>query len=140
MQINMLGYFVDYYYLFFSFSIGDKWFLKPQTCRVTDKLYHIMLYTSPGSRLELTTSVVIGTDCICSCKSNYHMITTMTSPLFLGLLWIPSFCCVFFFMENPTFHYFVFFSVYLIVSHQLYIVNKNIIMWSLSHIYYIHKK
>ena len=27
MQINMLGYFVDYYYLFFSFSIGDKRFL-----------------------------------------------------------------------------------------------------------------
>jgi hypothetical protein len=37
---------------------------------VTDKLYHIMLYTSPWSRFELTTSVVIliGTDCIGSCK------------------------------------------------------------------------
>ena len=43
--------------------------------QVTDKLYHIMLYTSPWSRFELTTSVVIGTDCICSCKSNYHTIT-----------------------------------------------------------------
>jgi hypothetical protein len=31
-----------------------------------------MLYTSPWSRFELTTSVVIGTDCISSCKSNYH--------------------------------------------------------------------
>jgi hypothetical protein len=30
----------------------------------TDKHYHIMLYTSPWSRFELTTSVVIGTDCI----------------------------------------------------------------------------
>ena len=29
---------------------------------------------------ELTTSVVIGTDCIGSCKSNYHTITTMTAP------------------------------------------------------------
>ena len=29
--------------------------------QVTDKLYHIMLYTSPWSRFELTTSVVIGT-------------------------------------------------------------------------------
>ena len=38
--------------------------------QVTDKLYHIMLYTSPWSRFELTTSVVIGTDCIGSCKSN----------------------------------------------------------------------
>ena len=70
------------------------------TSQVTDKLYHIMLYTSPWSRFELTTSVVIGTDCIgspwsrfelttsvvigtdCigSCKSNYHMITAMTAP------------------------------------------------------------
>jgi hypothetical protein len=32
--------------------------------QVTDKLYHIMLYTSPWSRFKLTTSVVIGTDCI----------------------------------------------------------------------------
>ena len=76
--------------------------------QVTDKLYHIMLYnsskfikklrdllelkiflfelfecgnryTSPWSGFELTTSVVIGTDCIeCSCKSNYHTITTTT--------------------------------------------------------------
>ena len=37
----------------------------------TDKLYHIMLYTSPWSRIELTTSVVIDTDCIGSCKSNH---------------------------------------------------------------------
>ena len=34
--------------------------------------YHIMLYTSLWSRFELTTSVVIGTDCIGSCKSNYR--------------------------------------------------------------------
>jgi hypothetical protein len=36
--------------------------------QVTDKLYHIMLYTSPWLRFELTTSVVIGTDCIGSCN------------------------------------------------------------------------
>ena len=29
--------------------------------------------------LDLTTSVVIGTDCIGSCKSNYHMITAKTA-------------------------------------------------------------
>jgi len=46
--------------------------------QVTDKLYHIMLYISPWSRFELTTSVVIGTDCIGSCKSNYHTITAMS--------------------------------------------------------------
>ena len=40
--------------------------------QVTDTLYHIMLYTSPWSRFELTTSVVIGTDCISSCKANCY--------------------------------------------------------------------
>ena len=48
--------------------------------QVSDKLYHIMLYTSPRSRFELTTSVVIGTDCLGSCKSNYHTITATTAP------------------------------------------------------------
>ena len=33
-----------------------------------------MLYISSWSRFELTTSMVIGTDCIGSCKSNYHTI------------------------------------------------------------------
>ena len=46
--------------------------------QVTDKLYHIMLYTSPWSKFELATSVVIGTDCIGSCKCNYHTIMTTT--------------------------------------------------------------
>jgi hypothetical protein len=48
--------------------------------QVTIKLYHIMLYTSPWSRFKLTTSLVIGSDFIGSCKSNYHMITTTTAP------------------------------------------------------------
>ena len=47
--------------------------------QVTDKLYHIMLYTPPWSRFKLTTSV-IGTDCIGSCKSNYHTITSTMVP------------------------------------------------------------
>jgi hypothetical protein len=42
-----------------------------------------MLYTSPWSRFKLTTSVVIGTDCIGSCKSNYHTITTTTAPFII---------------------------------------------------------
>jgi hypothetical protein len=52
--------------------------------QVTDKLYHIMLYTSPWSTFELTTSVVIGTDCIVSCKSNYHTVTATTAPIVLS--------------------------------------------------------
>jgi hypothetical protein len=45
--------------------------------------YHIMLYrvhlTCTG--FELTTSVVIGTHCLGSCKSNYHTITITAAPL-----------------------------------------------------------
>jgi hypothetical protein len=47
--------------------------------KVTDKLYHIMLYTSPWSRFELTTQVVIGTNHIVS-KSKYHTTTATTTP------------------------------------------------------------
>jgi hypothetical protein len=39
--------------------------------QVTDKLYHIKLYTSPWVEVELTTSEVICTDRISSCNSNY---------------------------------------------------------------------
>ena len=41
--------------------------------QVTDKLYHIVLYTSPWTGFKLTSSVVIGTDCIGSCTSNYNV-------------------------------------------------------------------
>ena len=42
--------------------------------------YYIMLYTSRWEGVEPTTSVVISTDCIGSCKSNYHTITATTAP------------------------------------------------------------
>jgi len=38
-----------------------------------------MLYRAHIAR-AIFELVVIGTDCICSCKSNYHTITTTTTP------------------------------------------------------------
>jgi hypothetical protein len=51
--------------------------------QVTDKLYHITLYTSSWSRFKLTILVVIGTDCIGSCKCNYHTTTTTMALHFI---------------------------------------------------------
>ena len=58
---------------YFIISWKSILFLEKTTdlSQVTDKLDHIILYTSPWSRFELSTSVVIRTDCIGSCKSTY---------------------------------------------------------------------
>jgi hypothetical protein len=62
------------------------WWRKPEYTekttdqpQVTDKLNYIMLYRVQlsGAGFKLTTSVVIGTDCIGSCKSSYYAITTV---------------------------------------------------------------
>ena len=64
--------------------------------QVIDKLYHIPLYrvqqvyyTSPWMGFKLTTSVVMGTECIGSCKSNYHTITATTG---YWMIWVDPLC------------------------------------------------
>ena len=56
---------------------------QPTCCKSLTNLitYCCIEYTSLWTGFELTTSVVIGTDCIGSCKSNYHTITTTTVPV-----------------------------------------------------------
>ena len=45
--------------------------------QVTDKLYHIICcIKQTSSKFELTTLVVMGTDCIGNYKSNFYTITT----------------------------------------------------------------
>ena len=52
----------------------SNWMITTDLSQFNEKLYHILVfeYNSPKRPFELTTLVVIGTDCIGNCKSNYH--------------------------------------------------------------------
>jgi hypothetical protein len=61
--------------------------------QVTDKLYHIMYRVHlTWARFEVTSSVAIGTDCIGSCKFNYHTINNHTGPPLKIYDWYHSLC------------------------------------------------
>ena len=56
-----------------SFIGGGNQKLTTNLSQVTDKLYRIEMYHVQLIMSEIQTrKVVIGTDCIGSCKSNYH--------------------------------------------------------------------
>ena len=70
---------------------GGNWSTrkKPQTSRMSLTNFITISrleYTSPWVGFKLTTLVVIGTDFIGSCKSNYRTITTTLSPKILKLI------------------------------------------------------
>jgi hypothetical protein len=71
---------VSVYYTYCNQNFSAR--RKPPTCQVTDKLYHTMMHRVhlAWAGFELTTLVVIGTDCIGRCKSNYYTINTTMSP------------------------------------------------------------
>ena len=84
-SVSKHGHHMQFLFLIGRFLI---WWRKPKYPEkttdlplVTDKLCHIMYRVHLAwAGFELTTLVVIGTDGIDSCKSNYHTITTMTVP------------------------------------------------------------
>ena len=87
LQLLYLGgnlfFWLDYRFsILVSFIDGENQstLKKPPTCRkslTNFNTYCCIKCTMPWTGLELTTLVVIGTDCTGSCKSNYHTTTTV---------------------------------------------------------------
>jgi hypothetical protein len=77
---------IDHFQQHFSFIGGETGVPRENRRPATSHWQnHTMLYQVHLARVrfELTMLVVIGTDCICSYKSNYHTITAITAPSIL---------------------------------------------------------
>ena len=73
---------------FNSISVILWWWRKPATCckSLTNFISWCIWYTSPWTGFKLTTLVMIGTDCISGCKTNYHTIMTTPAPFCHGFV------------------------------------------------------
>ena len=103
-----------------------------------------MLYSSTWAAVELTSSVVIATDCLGSWKPNYHKITVTTAPYKNGP-WIHylqhhimytniSYACDHHFKDDKGHYLFfqnIFYQMYyspIAEQHPVYLMMPNIIM------------
>ena len=77
---------IGYWFMVFNATFNNisiilwrsfNWWRKPE---YTEKTTDLSSTPCHEQGLELTTLVVIDTDCTGSCKSNYHTLTTMTAP------------------------------------------------------------
>ena len=84
--------------------------------QVTDKMYHIMLYTSPWSRFEFTTSVEIDTDCIDSCNFSKNLFTMLYIVFYY--CWRMYYCSYLLCGEDPC-------KLLLFVSDPIVIIFSN---------------
>ena len=97
LYLGLVGWFMVFNVTFYNISViswqsillveetavpsGNHWLV---TSHWQTLSHNVVSSTLAWAGFELTTLVVIGTDCTGSCKSNYNMIMAMTAPLCLG--------------------------------------------------------